>query len=183
MSRAPTGMAVDSFSPIAAAIRRASGTPRRWIPTRASPRVPACFSTISWEMRIVARRISSAVMIWRPVIAPSRASPGVKRPLGAVEKVAFRIPDGRRFPRSVDRDGDPGRARPGRAAADGEEVGRVEVDDSVPIRGDGPVVAHDTLEAAARAADDDRRATWQAHRGRTVAVEGRVAAQPVARRL
>ena len=58
-------------------MRRASGTPRRWMPTRTRPSVPACFSTISWEMRIVARRISSAVMIWRPLIAPSRASLGL----------------------------------------------------------------------------------------------------------
>src|SRR6478609_7966611 len=76
MSSAPTGISAPSFSAIASAMRRASGTPRRWMPTRARPEVPACFSTISWLMRIVARRISSAVMMWRALIAPSR-------PLGA----------------------------------------------------------------------------------------------------
>ena len=50
------------------------GDARRWIPIRASPAVPACFSTISWLIRIVARRISSAVMIWRPVMLSFPAS-------------------------------------------------------------------------------------------------------------
>src|SRR5262245_57286564 len=72
MSSAPTGTAEPSFSPIASAMRRASGTPRRWMPTRARPDVPACFSTISWLIRIVTRRISSAVMMCRALIAPSR---------------------------------------------------------------------------------------------------------------
>jgi len=63
MSSAPTGTSTPSFSRIAAAMRRASGTPRRWMPMRRRPSVPACFSTISWDRRIVARRISSAVMI------------------------------------------------------------------------------------------------------------------------
>src|SRR6185503_14627735 len=66
MSSAPTGSCAPSFSRIDAAIRRASGTPRRWMPTRTSPAVPACFSTISWEMRTTALRISSEVMIRRP---------------------------------------------------------------------------------------------------------------------
>ena len=34
------------------ASRSASGTPRVWMPTRARPSTPPCFSTISWLMRI-----------------------------------------------------------------------------------------------------------------------------------
>ena len=41
MSRAPTGRVTPSCSAIAAAIRSARGTPRRWMPTRTSPSVPA----------------------------------------------------------------------------------------------------------------------------------------------
>src|SRR5450759_5781606 len=72
MSRAPTGRVTPSCSSTATAIRWARGTPRRWIPTSTSPSVPACFSTSSWEMRMTARRISSAVMIWRPSIRRAR---------------------------------------------------------------------------------------------------------------
>jgi hypothetical protein len=68
---------VDRFVlAIASAMRRANGTPRRWIPISSRPDVPACFSTISCERRIVARRISSAVMIRRPVIRTFLASLG-----------------------------------------------------------------------------------------------------------
>ena len=49
------------------------------------------------EIRIVARRISSAVMICRPLIAPSRASRGSQRPHGAgVKGRRDSIPRGRR---------------------------------------------------------------------------------------
>src|SRR6266850_3765550 len=93
MSSAPTGTSTPSFSAIEAAMRRARGTPRRWIPTSARPTVPACFSTISWEIRIVARRISSAVMMWRPLIRSFPASRGLPGGLtGPCRRVADRIP-------------------------------------------------------------------------------------------
>src|SRR6266404_5221197 len=93
MSSAPTDTSTPSFSAIAAAIRQASGTPRRWIPTSARPAVPACFSTISWEIRIVARRISSAVMMWRPLIRSFPASRGLPGGLtGPCRRVVDRIP-------------------------------------------------------------------------------------------
>ena len=53
----------DTTPPSFILTNSAFGTPRRWMPTSTSSAVPACFSTISWEMRITARRTSSAVMM------------------------------------------------------------------------------------------------------------------------
>src|SRR5262245_60177933 len=87
MSSAPTGSCAPSLSLIEAAIRRASGTPRRWMPTSTSPAVPACFSTISWETRMTARRISSGVMMRRPLTRSLPASRGPPPARGPCSKV------------------------------------------------------------------------------------------------
>src|SRR3954465_8647058 len=167
MSSAPTGSSAPPWARIAEAIRRASGTPRRWMPTRTRPSVPACFSTISWEMRTIARRISSAVMIRRPVIGASLGAGDRARWLllpasrdqdpgsrGRTEGVGPSLA-------SVDLDGHLGRARKPPAAADREEIGLVHVDDPAGRRSRA-VVVHDPLDAAALAADDDRGAARDA---------------------
>src|SRR3954447_2913291 len=179
MSRAPTGIVARSFSRMAAAMRRASGTPRRWIPMRSRPSVPACFSTISWERRIVARRISSAVMIRRPVIAPSRphwAPEAASR--DRVRRSVARIPED--VP-SVDVHGDVGHATPRAAAADLEEVRAVQVDDAALLL--RPVVADHPLDAAAAPTDDHGRPVREAHGGRPRVVERGLAPKRVLRRL
>src|SRR5450756_1559372 len=125
MSRAPTGRVTPSCSSTATEIRWARGTPRRWIPTSTSPSVPACFSTSSWEMRMTARRISSAVMIWRPSIRRARdvtrassfpASPD--RSLKGRHKDTAPAGAGR-----GQRDAGPERRKGGRSASDDELVG------------------------------------------------------------
>src|SRR5690242_15606776 len=192
MSRAPTAMSTDSFSAMASAIRRASGTPRRWMPMSSRPSVPACFSTISCERRIVARRISSAVMIRRPVIRTFLASlshaGGLTGPRPKGQTRGYRARRGRRVgvwavrpPRSVDVDGHVRDATPRGTAADPEEVRLVEIDDARGVL--RTVVGHGPLDAPARAADHDDRAAGQPHSRRTGAVEGRLAAERVARRL
>ena len=73
-------------------------------------------------------------------------------------------------------------AGPARAAADVEEVRRVEVDDPVCARDRAVVVDH-PLDAAAVATDDHRRAARQPHRRRPVVVERRDPGQRVFGRL
>src|SRR5262245_26802785 len=172
MSSAPTGTSAPSLSRIASAMRRASGTPRRWMPMSSRPSVPACFSTISWERRIVARRISSAVMIRRPVIAPSRPHRAMWQPHGTAFEGSG-TGYGRRWPRAkvasvhVHRDVDD--AAPRWATADLEEVRAIHVDD--PLGGLRSVVGHDPFEAATLGTHDDDRATGQPHGGGPVVVE------------
>src|SRR4029078_1356723 len=177
MSSAPTGTSVPSFSAIAAAIRAASGTPRRWMPMSSRPSVPACFSTISWDSRTVARRISSAVMIWRPLIAPSWPSPGLPGGLTGpwLKGRGKDNPGG-----SVDVHLDLGRAGVRGAGTDREEVRSVEVDDAALLL--RPVVVDDADDATAIPADLDDRATRQPHRCGAVVVERRPAAERVFRR-
>src|SRR5258706_10615809 len=150
MSSAPTGIRTPSWASISSARRWAIGTPRRWMPTRRRPSVPACFSTISWEMRMTARRISSAVMIRRLVIW---FPPGLSGPVPAHRPDEGRGPSLRH---PVDLDGHLGQPGPRRAAADREEVGLVHVDEAA-ARGQGAVVGDDPLEATCLAADDDDR--------------------------
>ena len=79
---------------------------------RTRPSVPACFSTISWEIRVVARRMSSAAMIRRPVVtgrsgvarsrSPSRPH-GAIRPHGTGSEIGIQSSA---EAASVDRDGD-----------------------------------------------------------------------------
>src|SRR5687768_2157545 len=140
---------------MAAAILRARGTPRRWMPISSRPSVPACFSTISWERRIVARRISSAVMIRRPLIAPSRplgATRAVSR--GRGRRVSAKDTAGRAG--SVDVHGDVDDPAPRWAAADLEEIRPMEVHDTG--RHLRAVVVDDPLDTAAGRADDHDRA-------------------------
>src|SRR6478609_1501292 len=179
MSRAPTGTSTPSFSRMAAAMRWASGTPRRWIPMSSRPSVPACFSTISWERRIVARRISSAVMIRRPVIAPSRPHWAPE----AASRDRVRRVDGKdtRGVASVDVHRDVRDAAPRAAAADLEEVRTVQVHD--PARLLRSVIVDDPFDAARGAADDHGRAAGQPHRRVAGVVEGRLALEGVLGRL
>src|SRR5688572_1750386 len=176
MSSAPTGTSAPSFSRIDAAIRRASGTPRRWMPISKRPSVPACFSTISWERRIVARRISSAVMIRRPVtrsFRPHWATRAASR--GRGRRVSAKDTAG--AGPSVDVDGDVDDPAPRGATADLEEVRPVEVHD--PGRLLRSVVVHHPFDATAATADDHDRAARQAHRRGAMVVERGLAAQRV----
>src|SRR5215211_4185483 len=59
-SSAPAGTGRPSISASLAASRRASGTPRVWMPTTSSPSVPLFRSTISWAIRTSARCTSAA---------------------------------------------------------------------------------------------------------------------------
>src|SRR4051812_3829952 len=181
MSSAPTGSSAPSWARIAEAIRRASGTPRRWMPTRTRPSVPACFSTISWEIRTTARRTSSAVMIRRAVMRARTIGRGVGARGARVAPSGLSGPDpalmaglegwAQSIARSVDLDGHRRRAGPPAAAADREEIGLVHIDDP-PGRLRGTVVGDDPLDAARSTADDDRRPPRHVpHRGGPEAVE------------
>ena len=75
--------------------------------------MPACFSTISWEIRIVARRMSSPAMMRRPVIG---------RTCG-VARARSSFPASRGHPASRDRHGNRGEVYRARALAAGRTPG------------------------------------------------------------
>src|SRR5579863_4167129 len=64
MSRMPTGTLRFSSSSILAAKRRARGTPRRRMPTKANLSRSLVFSRISWARRTRVRSISEALINW-----------------------------------------------------------------------------------------------------------------------
>ncbi len=64
MSRTPTGIVRFSSASILAASRWASGTPRRWMPAKASLSRSLVFSRISWASRTSVRSISEALINW-----------------------------------------------------------------------------------------------------------------------
>ena len=76
MSSDPTGTSLSSKLLTNSAMRCAIGTPLVWRPISTRSSAPPLRSSISWEMRTSARRISSEVSICRPVGACPRLRSG-----------------------------------------------------------------------------------------------------------